>query len=337
VNTEPASHKRFRLSTWLLRIVGLGLLTYLLVRADLGELGRIIQTANHALVLLAFALIVPLIAIKTVRWEGILRAQSVQFRFKPAFLAYFGSLFLGLITPGRLGEFIKALHVSRDCGIPQSRALASVLADRLFDLYVLIVLGAVGVVAVVAEVGTLVTILVTIIVAIVPLIFLISNRSFSLIPAAARRVPTRASHLSLRLAAWISEVRAELRKLKGLALISAIVLTLLSYILFFGQAYLLALALELTISVKEIVLVTALGSLVALLPISISGLGTRDAVVVTYLGTAGVASEAALGYSLLVFLTFYIGSAILGAVAWILKPVPLGATPTPPVEGRNLS
>ena len=58
----------------------------------------------------------------------------------------------------------------------------------------------------------------------------------------------------------------------------------------------------------------ALGSLITLLPISISGLGTREAVMIAYLGTAGISSEAALGFSLLVFFTFYICGGLIGLV-----------------------
>ena len=71
-----------------------------------------------------------------------------------------------------------------------------------------------------------------------------------------------------------------------------------------------------TLGVRSVVRVT-------LLPISISGLGTREAAIVAYLGTIGVPAEAALGFSLLVFVTFYVGGGLMGAAAWWVKPVPL--------------
>jgi uncharacterized membrane protein YbhN (UPF0104 family) len=93
--------------------------------------------------------------------------------------------------------------------------------------------------------------------------------------------------------------------------------------LFYGQCYLLALALSLPIDIIRVSMAVALGSLVTLIPISISGLGTREAVIVAYLGNAGVAPEAALGFSFLVFATFYIAGGLMGAIAWWLHPVPL--------------
>jgi len=87
--------------------------------------------------------------------------------------------------------------------------------------------------------------------------------------------------------------------------------------------YLLALALGLPIKFVPVSYAIALGSLVTLLPISISGLGTREATIIAYLSTLGISAEAALGFSLLVFATFYLGGGLMGAAAWWLKPVPL--------------
>ncbi len=43
---------------------------------------------------------------------------------------------------------------------------------------------------------------------------------------------------------------------------------------------------------------------------------------IAYLGTAGISSEAALGFSLLVFFTFYICGGLIGLFAWLIKPIP---------------
>jgi uncharacterized membrane protein YbhN (UPF0104 family) len=85
----------------------------------------------------------------------------------------------------------------------------------------------------------------------------------------------------------------------------------------------LALALHLDAGVVPITFAVALGSLITLLPISISGLGTREAAMIAYLATVGIPAEAALSFSLLVFVTFYVAGGLIGAVAWWIKPVPL--------------
>ena len=103
----------------------------------------------------------------------------------------------------------------------------------------------------------------------------------------------------------------------------AVLLTLAAYGVFFGQCTLLAHALGIPLSYLTVSYAISLGSLVTLIPISVSGLGTREATIIAYLATVGVAAEEALGFSLLVFATFYLGGGGLGAIAWWLKPADL--------------
>ena len=276
------------------------------------------------LVIASLGLTPPLILIKTARWQGILRSQLVEFRIWSAYLAYFGSLFIGFLTPGRLGEFVKAVHVSEECGVSPTRAFSSVLADRLFDLYLLLMVGGVALIAVTSEtllsviVGLMLTLMLT-----VPVLFILDHGENTW-PQKLR--PPRVGRLGVALSAlisWAIEVRSELRRLDGRRFLVAGALTLLAYMVLFSQGFLLALALGLDVGFVQVSYVMALGGLVTLIPVSISGLGTREAVSVAYLGTHGVSSEAALGFSLLVFLTFYFGGGLMGALAWWVKPAPL--------------
>ncbi len=320
---QPGRQKFIRYGPWVLRIAGLALLAVVLVRADLGQVSKTLQGANLPLILASVALTLPLIFIKTVRWQGILRSQLVQFRIWPAYVAYLGSLFIGLVTPGRLGEFVKAVHVSRECGTSHAKAFSSVLADRLFDLYLLLIVGAVALLASSAQAAAVLAVILVALIVILPLMFVLDERPFGWVMRLKPREPRVFRRGLSALTAWAAEVRNELRTLTGRRLLVAGALTVVAYLVFFSQCYLLARALDLEVGFIQVCYVIALASLVTLLPISISGLGTREAVIVAYLGTSGVSSEAALGFSLLVFLTFYVGGGLMGAVAWWLKPVPL--------------
>jgi uncharacterized membrane protein YbhN (UPF0104 family) len=298
---------------WLGRGLGLALLALILWRLDAAQVAAMVRATDPLLFGLAVAGLLPLIWLKTVRWQRILAALGLHYALLPAYLAYFGSLFVGLLTPGRLGEFVKAAHVRAECGATSAQALTSVLADRLFDLAALLVVGLAALVALPSA----------------PL-------SLSLPPTPHSRFPTLLTSVGLwgaRLLGpdgWLAQVQVALRRLSPGDLLAAGALTAAAYALYFGQCLLLARALGLTIGFWPVAFAVALGSLVTLLPISISGLGTREAVMIFYLGAAGVEAEAALSFSLLVFATFYLGSGALGWVAWWLKPAPwTGPAPTP--------
>ena len=307
-----------------LRLLGIALLTFLLYRVDVGRLGGILVSVYPGLLALAILLNVPLIGLKTYRWRLLLRAQGIHYGHGKAILSYFGSIFIGLLTPGRLGEFVKAMYVSQDCGVSSAQAFSSVLGDRLFDLYALLVVGGVALLSLTAwqySEGALGLVLLALLLTL-PLAVFLHEGAFS-------RIRTFGSHLGrpgrwlFASQSWLLELRDGLRQLSAPWLVAAMGLTVLAYTIFFGQCYLLALAVGLKTNFVQISFAVALGSLVTLLPISISGLGTREAAIVAYLDTAGVPVEVAMGFSLLVFITFYIAGGLMGAVAWWVKPVPL--------------
>lgn len=318
----PSAHARARRPwAWALRLVGLGLLAFVLARLNLAQVYALLRQADPLLVTLSLALLIPLIWLKTVRWQIILAAQGVRYAAWPALLAYFGSLFVGFLTPGRLGEFVKAFHVQHECGVSGALAFATVLADRLFDLLALLVVGTLALLALSLTTTDAFAVAATVALLVVPFLLFLNPAIYSLV----QRWAQRWGRIGLRLCGphgWLTEIHLSLRRLEPLALAASLLLTALAYGVYFGQCYLLALAIDLPAGFRTVTYAVALGSLVTLLPLSISGLGTREAAMIAYLGAAGVSSEAALGFSLLVFFTFYLGGGLIGLVAWLVKPVP---------------
>ena len=308
-----------------LRLLGLGLLAFLFWRVDTHGLANVLRQVTPFFFVVAVLLNVPQISCKVFRWRGLLRSQQIRYGLWPASLSYFGSIFVGLLTPGRLGEFVKALHVGRDCGVSTARAFSTVLADRLFDLYALLLVGGAALLTLNPDRGGsgALGLVGFIVLLTLPLMMLLNHRAFDRLQA-----------FGLRLGPWgqklfapqggLMELRDGLRELTLPSLVRAAGLTILAYGIFFSQCYFLAMALDLPVGYAQVSYAVALGSLVTLLPISVSGLGTREAAIIAYLNTAGVSAEAALAFSLLVFVTFYVAGGLMGAIAWWVKPISLG-------------
>ena len=305
-----------------LRLIGLVLLGVLLWQLDVAALARILQDADRYLLMMAVVLNLPMVLLKSLRWQALMLPQGIRYSVSKAYMVYFGSIFVGFLTPGRLGEFVKAVHVKQDCDVPMGRAFSSVLADRLFDLYMLLLVG--GVALLTLTVGNIEVLALAMsgLSLTLPLVLFLNDTTFGYLRRLGLRLGAVGQKLFAR-GSWISEMRTGLRQLTWSWLLGAVALTVVAYAIFFGQCYLLTLALGLQVNFVQVSFAVALGSLVTLLPISISGLGTREAVMIAYLGTAGVPAEMALGFSLLVFVTFYIAGGLMGAVAWWVKPVTL--------------
>ena len=83
--------------------------------------------------------------------------------------------------------------------------------------------------------------------------------------------------------------------------------------------YLLLLALGLTLPAGGFIFGVALANLVGLLPITVAGVGTRDAVLLLVFEQAGRPGEGAIAFSLLILLLAYGLNLIWGFLAWLLE------------------
>lgn len=312
------------LRVWGPKLIGLVLLVLLVGQVDLGRVAAVLRTANPLWITAAVLGNLPLTFVKAMRWQRVLAAQSINMPVMSAFLAYFGSLFIGLLTPGRLGEFVKALHVSRDCGASSAHAFSSVLADRLFDLYTLLLVGSAALLTLTAESQEVVLLTGIVLLVTLPIVLLVNTTTFGWMQKASSRLSTVGQRF-LAEDGWLQQMRSGLRRLSTAHVLLAAVLTVIAYLIYFSQCYVLAQAIGLPLSFASASFAASLGSLVTLLPVSVAGLGTREAAVVSYLGAFGISAEVALGFSLLMFFTFFMMGGVFGAVAWWLKPVTLGA------------
>ena len=104
---------------------------------DISFLLEEIYRVNTSLIILALIINIPHLFIKSFRWNFLLKQQKIFINPIETFMAYLSSLYIGYITPGRLGEFVKVIYLKSNRGISLSKGFSSVLIDRIFDLYLL--------------------------------------------------------------------------------------------------------------------------------------------------------------------------------------------------------
>ena len=95
----------------------------------------------------------------------------------------------------------------------------------------------------------------------------------------------------------------------------SIVISLLAHLIGTVGYWLLALSLDLELSLMAIGWIRAGMMLATLLPVSISGLGVREAASLVLLSYYGIPADAAIAYSLIVFMTSILFIGLLGGLA----------------------
>jgi uncharacterized protein (TIRG00374 family) len=239
---------------------------------------------------------------------------------RESFLVYLSSIFAGNVTPARLGEFVKAFYLRSDKGISVSRGMSSVLIDRLCDMYLLIITGFFALWGFgVWEKFSGAVMLSAVIVVMSPMILLsktIMDRILSFIYSFVISKKTE-NNIKEKFQDFYSGVN----QLINAELLIAGVLTCLGYLIFFIQCYLLAIAMKISINFATITFVMAISNLVSIIPISVSGLGTRDAILIYFFSLLNLSPELAVSYAFAVFLFFSVCGGILGAFAWYIRPI----------------
>ncbi len=304
------------------KLIGLLILAFIISRIDWSRFTIILRRAKVGWFVIAFFLNIPQLWLKATRWQNLLSAQKKVIRNWDAFLYYFSATFLGVITPGRLGEFAKVVYLKNDGIADLSFGFSSVLIDRLWDLSLLTAVGLLGVVILrpwpyAEAVGG------------AALILYICFIAYFMWPKGLERISgilyqkLLASKIPDSAKGGARQFREGLLLVLGKKIGISACLTVLAYGLFFLQCYLITKCFGIPLGYFQIAMVMSMVNLFSFIPITVSGLGTRDAALLFLLGQKGISYETIMAFSMGIFAVFYLGGGLLGVVAWFLKPIDL--------------
>ncbi len=117
-------------------LIGIGIFIYLLLNIDLKSLLTYFKEANILYFLISLLFIIPTIFVKGIKWLMIIDKED-RIPLPKAIIAWVAGFGAGLITPGRVGDFLRAKFLKVRLG----KSLLTVLIDRLNDVLVLFLLG----------------------------------------------------------------------------------------------------------------------------------------------------------------------------------------------------
>ena len=112
--------------------------------ANVREVGDALAKFSWLHALAGCALAAGNYAIRWVRWEYYLRRLDLRIARTDSVLVFLAGFAL-TVTPGKLGEAVKALLLRQSHGIPAARTAPIVVAERITDLIALLLLTLVGV------------------------------------------------------------------------------------------------------------------------------------------------------------------------------------------------
>jgi uncharacterized protein (TIRG00374 family) len=282
---------------------------------------NIIKTLKPEFAIASLLLFVLVNATLTLRWAVICQRIGMGVAFKKLFQIYYISWFLSIIPLAAISPISKLIYLN-DEGKPTDITAVSITLDKLFDIIGLMFFSLFGIVYFPQSffTGLHLPVYFAGMVFLALAILFFSRRIWKILKELLRRYSSKkiqklGDGLELYLTKFWSEFDMKIFSL--LLGISIIIGLLRSLIL-----YLLAISLNIHVSFGLIIACRALFGIANVIPITVSGLGTREAILLPALSLSGVSKEFALALGFVAFL-WTLCSKITGIIFWIKRPLPL--------------
>jgi uncharacterized protein (TIRG00374 family) len=306
----------------LLKCVGPLFFIFVLIQlVDLRTAAQLIKEINPVWATISLLLSPIFLGALTLRWWLICQRLEIKIPLKELFQINYISWFIGLLPLMVVTPLSKFIYLTEK-ETPASTTAFSITLDKLFDIIGLISFGLFGLIyfpsGFFKEMQVWIFLTVGFLAFVTILVFW--NKIWAtFIHFLKRYAGNKIRRIGKNLDIDLSEFWSRFDLAFFIFMISiSISLGILRAIIL----YLLALALKIHVSFGLIVACRALIGIVNIIPITINGLGTRDAVLLLALPLSGVSKEAAIALSCLMFL-WLIFSKSFGIFFWLKRPLPL--------------
>lgn len=303
---------RQRLKTLIKITVSLSLLLFLLRTVGFEAILSEILTANVSFFALAVAIYLVTLAVRSYRWQILLRAQDMDVPLHRLIYLYFAGSFFNIVLPsGFGGDVVKYYELSRHNPDEEAnfraRVASSVLADRISGMIVLLMMGTATVPLALDLLDSRIILLITgLTVAGVGGLFVILN--VQLRRWLEAQIPGLQWLLRRR---GIKGLYASLEGYTWPALLRVSLVSFVFNILIIGMNVALGLTFGVNVSLTYYLIFIPIISVLLAIPLSINGFGIREGGYVFLFTQAGVAQSQAismsLGFGAVVIITGLVG------------------------------
>ena len=260
-----------------------------------------------------------MLTIRAIRWRLLLNVQGIYLTPYSTWSAYAIGVFCGIITPGRIGDLAKSYFVRQKTGVDWPRALSSTVVDRLMDIVFMglaslwaifyldfprTLMAFLSVTESLFAIGLLFALVVTM------LIVLKINRGI-------------VANFKVLIVNYLKIGLGEAKNMLSATGWKCIALTIVAYGLYFLLTVLLAKSIFLPLLTSQVVAAIVLVGIASYLPISIAGLGTREAMLLLVMEQLKIEKglEFTLVFSGLFFVFCFVVPGTIGFFCLLRQPL----------------
>ncbi|DAC72177.1 MAG TPA: hypothetical protein DSN98_06525 [Thermoplasmata archaeon] len=301
----------------LLPVAGIILLLYVLWRFNIEKIITVFSTINPLYAALSFLALPILLVLINIQWQMILKRQNIHVSFTYSLKNHLIGYFYGFITPGGLGNFLRALYLKNESNAPLPKCLANIVTYNTIDYISLFLLGSIGGLLLLGGHPFLLLFILLLLFSITILfIFFLRQRSSKHL--FQRLLHTQVFQFIQRyMDDSIESFYEDLPSFRSLLV--PFLFSFVSWTIFFTELYFIAQLFSIHVPYITMFFMLAITATVATIPISLYGLGMRDATLVALLGLYNIPPENSVSFTLFWFLIFWITPSTIGAFITLLE------------------
>ncbi|HHH77754.1 MAG: hypothetical protein DRN33_04645 [Thermoplasmata archaeon] len=301
----------------LLPLIGIAIFVYIVsgIGADniIDALGRI----NPLILLLSLSIFIPRITISTYRWKMIAHMQGIDVDLPTLIKLNLIGLFYGTVTPLWLGDWIRIPYLREESNAPFGKCTSNIFIDQIMEFSSLFILAIAGSILLFGRFHSLFFILFSFFAVFVSVaIFLKDKRRGKKLFNVLYKIVVPKKFRPF-MEDELNVFYDDMPPLKSLFV--PLLIGISAYLLYFTQIYLIALSFSIDIPFTTFILVYPVASLIGLIPITISGFGTREAALIRIFSIYGVPDSITVAISLSGYIITMIIPAVIGGIFSIAR------------------
>jgi len=296
----------------LLPIIGIIILIYIIATLDLGKIYSVFSNINPLYSFLSFFAILPVVLLTNIQWQILLKKQKINVSFLYSLKNIFIGYFYGFISPGGIGAYTRALYLESESKSPLGKCLSNIIIFNTIDYLSLLLLGAIGAILLssIYPYLFLVIIVVIFIVVFLLMFFLKKEKSKNLF---LKMIQSRIfSTVKDRLTESLDSFYEDLPRFRDVLI--PFTISIIGWIVRFAELFLISKLFLIEVDFIYFILIIAIANVFASIPITIYGLGTREASLISLLFIFDVVPEKVLSLSLFWFTIIWFSPSVIGAI-----------------------
>jgi uncharacterized protein (TIRG00374 family) len=298
----------------ILPFVGIIILAYIILRIGPENIINTFLGVNPLYLVPATLLVLVYISIQNIKWKYLLKQQGISVGFVPLFKITVIGIFYGLITPGKVGNLIRIKYLKKRTGKSTGECCVSVIFDKMMDLLVLFVFSLVGIIML----AKFISFELAVIVSLFSFIFFIAVTALLREDISRRILRIFWKHLVPEKMKMKTKETFDTFFDNKISIRNAFIpflLTVVAWIVLYSSAYLIAISIGIDIYYPVFLTIMPIATIIGLIPITVSGWGTREATLIVLFSIFGISSDKVLVMSLISNTLTYLLISVLGASA----------------------